>query len=96
MKNYILPIEKELNTKMHEYCAIFCLIGTPRETPRFLNFGDFDENTKILTIESTQSPKLFFEIKTNFDFIECELFWQQFKQYRTNFLTTNYPTINTL
>lgn len=90
--DYIKPIKKELNEKMHEVCNIYMLIGTPRETPRYFNFRNLDN--KILTIGSTQKDNLYFEIKTNFQFIEVREFWQQFKAYRTEFLLTNYSTIN--
>jgi hypothetical protein len=70
------------------------LIGTPQESPRWINFGGFDIDTKVLTIQSTQRRGIFFNVETEFDFIECDVFWPQFKQYRTEFLLDNYPTIN--
>jgi hypothetical protein len=90
--DYITPIENQLKEKMHEICKNFVLIGTPRETPRYYNYQDLENN--ILTIGSTQKNNLFFKIKTNFEFIEVNQFWQQFKDYRTKFLLKNYPTIN--
>ena len=64
---------------------MFMLIGTPLETPRYYNFGGFDNKTGILTIKSTQKSCLFFEVKTDFDYFDIDgmLFWEQFKQYRT-------------
>ena len=90
--DYITPIKNQLNEKMHEVCKNFVLIGTPRETPWYYNYQDLENN--ILTIGSTQKNNLFFKIKTNFEFIEVNQFWQQFKDYRTKFLLNNYPTIN--
>jgi len=91
---YIAPIREQLDSNMHDHCVMFMLIGTPRESPRWMNFGEFDDETKVLTIQSTQKSGTFFNVETNFDFIECDVFWEQFKKYRTEFLLTNYPTIN--
>jgi len=90
--DYITPIKKELSEKLHEVCNIYMLIGTPHETPRYYNFSNLENN--ILTIGSTQKRGLNFKVKTNFDFIEVSEFWLQFKEFRTEFLITNYPTIN--
>lgn len=57
--DYITPIKNQLNEKMHEVCKTFMLIGTPRETPRYYNFGGFDEDTNTLKIKSTQNNNLF-------------------------------------
>jgi hypothetical protein len=92
--NYIKPIKDQLDEQMHNQCVAFMLIGTQRETPRYMNFGEFDNDTKVLTIKSTQTSKIFFDIETDFDFIEVDKFWAQFKDYRTEFLIENYPTIN--
>ncbi len=92
--NYIDQIKDQLNEQMHLQCCAFMLIGTPRETPRYLNYGDFDHDTKVLTIESTQNSNIFFKVETDFDYVDCQEFWNQFKEYRTDFLLTNYPTIN--
>ena len=90
--NYIQPILEQLNYNMEQTCNMFMLIGSPSETPRYYNFKSFDDG--ILTIGSTQKDGLFFKIDTNFKFIDVNNFWQQFKEYRTNFLLENYPTIN--
>ena len=92
--DYIKPIKDQLDEQMHNQCVAFMLIGTQRETPRYMNFGEFDYDTKVLTIKSTQTSKVFFDIETDFDFIEVDKFWAQFKDYRTEFLIENYPTIN--
>jgi hypothetical protein len=92
--DYIKPIKNQLDEQMHNQCVAFMLIGTQRETPRYMNFGEFDNDTKVLTIQSTQTSKIFFDIETDFDFIEVDKFWVQFKEYRTEFLIENYPTIN--
>jgi len=95
--DYITPIKNQLDKKMNEACLLFMTIGTPRETPRYYNFRDFDMETKTLTIGSTQKQSLFFTIDlsgTNINFVDIDNFWQQFKEYRTNFLITNYETIN--
>ena len=100
--DYITPIKNQLNKKMHEVCNIFMLIGTPRETPRYYNFGGFDDDTNTLKIKSTQNDNLFFTIdckNLNYESLTFltsnkNEFWQQFKDYRTKFLLNNYPTIN--
>jgi hypothetical protein len=93
--NYITPIKKQLDSNMHDQCVMFMLIGTPRESPRWMNFGDFNMDTKVLTIQSTQRRGIFFNVETDFDWVDCEEFWVQFKLYRTSFLIDNYPTIST-
>lgn len=92
--DYITPIKKELDKNMHSTCVLFMTIGTPSETPRYFNFKEFDMGTKILQIGSTQRDVLYFSVQTDFIFVDCEEFWGQFKEYRTDFLKTNYPTIN--
>tara|TARA_R100000951_G_scaffold23806_1_gene20021 strand:- start:1744 stop:2058 length:315 start_codon:yes stop_codon:yes gene_type:complete len=97
--NYITPIKKQLDEKMHEVCNMFMLIGTPRETPRYYNLKDYKEkvnNSCLIQIFSTLNRNLGFEILTPIDypFIDFDEFWQQFKDYRTQFLLKNYPTIN--
>lgn len=91
--DYITPIKKELDKEMHNACALFCTVGTPFETPRYYNFGKFDREAKVLTIASTQNSELGFWLVTPFRFVDVDEFWQQFKDYRTNFLKENYPTI---
>ena len=58
---------------------MYMLIGSPGETPRYYNFKNLDN--KILRIGSTQKNNLYFEIKTNFGFINVNEFWKQFKEY---------------
>ena len=94
MMNYIEQIKKELDEQMHLQCCAFMIMGSQRETPRYLNFGAFDFDTKVLTIKSTQTSNIFFNIETGFDYVEVDKFWEQFREYRTEFLLTNYPTIN--
>ena len=93
--DYITPIKEQLDSNMHDQCVMFMLIGTPAESPRWMNFGGFDIDTKVLTIQSTQRRGIFFNVETDFDFVEVHEFWAQFKEYRTEFLLTNYPTIDT-
>lgn len=92
--NYITPIKKQLDSNMHDQCVMFMLIGTPAESPRWMNFEDFNMDTKVLTIQSTRRSGIFFNVETDFDWVDCEEFWAQFKLYRTSFLIDNYPTIN--
>ena len=97
MINYITPIQKQLDKKMHMVCNNFMLIGTRRETPRYYNLYDYEPLTDgvLITISSTLKSKLYFEVLTplNYPTIDFEDFWNQFKEYRTEFLYKNYPTI---
>ena len=84
---------------MHEVCNMFMLIGSPRETPRYYNFGGFDRDKNTIKIKSTQNSNLYFIINIDENLLEdlrfeVSEFWQQFKEYRTKFLLNNYPTIN--
>lgn len=92
--DYITPIKEDLDNAMHFVCSLFVTIGTPAETPRYFNFKKFDEDTKKLTIGSTQREKLFFKVQTDFNYVHVDDFWPQFRVYRTAFLKENYPTIN--
>ena len=83
---YIAPIREQLDSNMHDHCVMFMLVGTPAESPRWMNFGGFDNDTRVLTIQSTQRSGIFFNIETDFDFVEVHEFWEQFKKYRTEFL----------
>jgi len=99
MTDYITPIKEQLDEKMTEVSLLYMTIGTPRETPRYYNFRDFDTETKTLTIGSTQKQSLFFTIDlsdTGIEMIWFDKFWQQFKEYRTNFLQENFKTIDTI
>ena len=96
--DYITPIKDQLDQQMMKHCAFFVTIGSGRcESPRWYNFRDYDEDTEQLTIGSTQRMSLFFTIDckgTGIDFIHCDDFWPQFKEYRTEFLRTNFKTID--
>jgi hypothetical protein len=92
--NYIEPIKDQLDEQLHNQCVAFMLMGTKRETPRYMNFGGFNNNSKVLIIQSTQTSNIFFHVQTDYDFIEVDKFWPQFKEYRTQFLIDNYPTID--
>ena len=99
MKNYIEPIKKELEENLHQFCQAYMLIGNgTSETPRFFNIQNYDVFKHTLTIGSTQKQSLNFTIDLNnkFDeYVNFNDFWQQFKEFRTNFLLENYPTIDT-
>ncbi len=97
--NYIKPIQKELENELHKFCQSFMLIGRPNETPKYLNIYEYDVFNHTLTIASTQKQSLNFTI--NLDnkieqYINFNEFWEQFKEFRTNFLLKNYPTIDTI
>ena len=96
--DYITPIKELLDKQMHNICVLFCTIGTPLESPRWFNYREIDTEEKTLTIGSTQRQALYFKIKADYcvHLIEVSEFWNQFKQYRTEFLQTNYPTIKTI
>ncbi len=95
--NYIEPIKTELEKGLHEISKMFCLIGTPNETPRYFNFGGADIETNKIKIKSTQVD-IWFEVVApyNVEYVlcDCTIFWEQFKQFRNEFLQKNYPTID--
>tara|TARA_Y100001947_G_C10180875_1_gene236486 strand:- start:36 stop:353 length:318 start_codon:yes stop_codon:yes gene_type:complete len=103
VEDFITPIREELEYEMHEYCSNFlkehseCFPSCLWLSPRYFNFGDFDYESKILRIQSTQydSPNMGFDIQTGFDEIMSEDFWPQFKRWRTRFLEKYYPRIRT-
>lgn len=97
MQTIIEKYKNELNENMFNHCNLFVTIGQGNESPRWYNFKDIDENN-TLTIGSTQNSGLYFSIQL--EGIEwmhvqnsIDEFWQAFKEYRTDFLSTNYPTI---
>ena len=96
-EDYITPIKAELEEKMHTFCKSFLNdVDKPffsYGTPRYLNYGDFDDETKVLTIELTSHTGIGFNIQTEFDSIEFDDFWSQFRTFRTEFLKKNYPNI---
>lgn len=99
MKNYIEPIKTNLDKSMHLHCIDF-LANSKNEddSPRFYNVIEYDYKTKVLTIQSTQTNRLFFKIDATSLEIDCFYasdFWYQFKAYRIAFLLKNYPTIST-
>ena len=94
-KRYLANLEKDEEN----------YIGRVNTTPRYYNFKKFDRDTKVLTIASTQvwelPNDLSFEIQTDYDFNWLKFgfvrnFWQQFKEFRTEFLEKHYPTIKTI
>jgi len=92
--NYIAPIKSQLEKELNIIANIYKVIGTPLETPRYFNFRNFNEDTKVLIIGSTQNS-LAFEIQTNFKWVDVNDFWAQFKEFRTDYLKENHPTIET-
>jgi|14BtaG_2_1085337.scaffolds.fasta_scaffold00362_26 hypothetical protein len=103
--DYITPIKDQLDENMHLHCSVFITIGSQIETPRYYNYGGYDEETKKIKIRSTQTDRLFFWVDISDqseeyinDFMYTidivSEFWAQFKEYRTNFLKENYPTID--
>ena len=91
--DYITPIKKELDKQMTIYSELYLRNGQEYQTPRYFNFDSFDMETKILTIGSTQRSYLKFQIQTEFPFVEVHEFWNQFKEYRTEFLKKNFEMI---
>jgi predicted amidohydrolase len=96
--DYITPIKEQLDRHMMTHCAMFVTIGNgSAESPRWYNFRGYDDETKQLTIGSTQKSSLFFTVDCeglDMGFIICDEFWSQFKEYRTEFLKNNFKTID--
>ena len=123
MTDYIKPIKEQIDKNLHEHCVRFInnypdritLSRRLHDTPRWYNIHNFCEDTKTLTIASTQcyfikmleepdpnKTNQFFKIDCtdmqefqDFDFsFDSSDFWEQFKNYRTKFLTQHYPNID--
>lgn len=96
--DYITPIKEQLDRHMTTHCAMFVTVGNGgSESPRWYNYKEFDIDTRQLTIGSTQRRSLFFTIDCtglNIKRIDVAEFWPQFKEYRTEFLKTNFKTID--
>ena len=106
--NYIKPIKKQLETKLHKECQKFLKWNYTDKslTPRYYNIKHIKNNT--LRIGSTQDRNFYFEIdltnvkeynvlrhKNNNIVYSVEKFWEQFKEFRTQFLKEHYPQIDT-
>lgn len=101
MYDFITPIKDQLENGFHEHCRMFMLIGRPAETPRFYNIGDKDHDNKRFQIASTQKSDLFFWVEAPDDeyfdtivYSDLMEVWAQIRQWRTQFLIENYPTID--
>ena len=106
--DYITPIKEKLEEELHNVCNWFMLIGQPYESPRYYNMSnktheqilkDMDNKQHYLYIASTMNSELYFKIKITPDYYKLLWkidgdFWQQFKEFRTKYLTKHYPTIN--
>lgn len=98
-RDYITPIKSILEEKMHKHCQFYMTFGSgDEESPRYYNFGshDVEEGTRTLKVMSTQNGEIFFKVELPIDYphIRVDVFWKQFKAFRTEFLLANYPTIN--
>lgn len=82
------------------WCNTFKLIGTPAETPRYSQIMVNREEDVIL--QSTQKNLFYIpqltkeekEIITNAYLEDPDGLWQQWKQFRTQYLTENHKTIS--
>ena len=110
--DYIKPYKKEFEDNLHIFCKQFMEYDSTerelyrRRSPRWFNLHhrtfDLDrvENEPTFYIGSTLTNGMYFDIKTNEDYLSRILndfddeFWQQFKKFRTEFLIKNYPNIN--
>lgn len=88
-------IEK-ITKALENWCIAYKIIGTPPETPRY---SQLMKREGVFTLHSTQK-ELFYnleltESENNFlASFEYSDLWEQYKQFRTTYLTTNHPTIN--
>lgn len=104
MSNIIIDTYRDqLETEMHRQCAVFCTMGTSVESPRWINvekvFKD-EYGCTYLKFKSTQVSRIFFHIEISeahynalSRMLLVDFLWDDFKQFRTNFLRENYPTI---
>ena len=101
MQNFIKKYQSKFEQNLFQHCNMFVTVGTQIETPRYYNFGEVYEkgNKYYLRIESTQTNRLFFDVEITKDefhdlLFDTQNFWNDFKEFRNNFLSTNYPTID--
>ena len=92
--------KEEILKAFEKNCLMFKMIGSEGETPRYFNYGGYED--RVLTFASTQNSKLFFKILISVeDNREVERIlnhgneeiWEWFKRLRTNYLIDNHPTI---
>ena len=103
---WILEVHREaLEKELHTHCKLFCTIGFPQKSPRWINIHDVEEREfegakqYFMVFMSTQTH-LGFEINISERFYKTSRYkqaelWEAFKQFRTTFLVANYPTIKT-
>lgn len=95
--DYITPIREILEEKLHRQCVVFMAIGSPDESPRWINYREYDEESRILILGSTIVHRVWIKIQCPEgypDIYDNTEFWAQFKKFRTEFLLENYPTIS--
>lgn len=96
MFNYIAPIKRELEKGLHKIALNYTVNrDSIAKSPRWVNYKGFDDDTKVLSLQSTNYSSNEFEVQTDYPFVEIDEFWAQFKAFRTLFLETNYPNIRT-
>lgn len=97
---FLVMLEKykeQLEEKMHNQCVVFCTMGSPIESPRWINIHEkYEQDGKYyFKFASTNAGHIYF-------YIEVELsdyrkligdIWSEFKIFRTKFLEEHYPTI---
>jgi hypothetical protein len=94
--DYITPIRQQLEEKMHQHCKAFIESKKGRTySPRWYNICI--NNKKIVIGSSQFNGKLFFEIDYPVEYnvfdMDANEFWRQFREFRTDFLTEHYKTI---
>lgn len=102
MEEFIEIYRADLEQAMHTQCAVFCTIGSPAESPRWINVCELKANEEgyFIKFQSTQTSRIYFHIAISKEHYErwqyglvVEELWQPFKDFRTEFLILNYPTI---
>ena len=101
--HWVIEIHRaELTESLHLQCGVFCTIGTPIESPRWINIHELKSNEDgyFLKFQSTQTDRIYFHLELTeriYKALEyrmlAEELWEPFKQFRNTFLVANYPTI---
>ena len=92
--------KEQLEDKLHQQCVVFCTIGSPFESPRWINIDEkYEDNGKYyFKFSSTNAGHIYFTIEVELvDYARFSIdnIWSEFKIFRTKFLEEYYPTIET-
>ena len=102
-ENVLMKYKEAIEAKLMKQCAVFVTIGSPIESPRWINLGTrYPDDDTHIRFESTQCAHIWFEIevskedKSEYESTDGLESWATFKKIRTEFLQKNFPTISAI